>query len=239
VQEVASDQPGVRVFVVHSDEREAYERIQREKAMQRVKVKLEALRLRVAKGRLKTPEKIGAAAGRILNRNHGFRYYDWELREGQFHYFEHLVHLKQEKAIEGKYLIQTEEQNLSAQEAVQVYKDLSEVERAFCSLKDVIEMRPIYHQKADRTLAHIFVASLAFLIDRALEKKLKAAGSDISSKEAWQILKTVRVVEIDLGNGRQRRSVTHGSGRAAHILKILKITDFDPNGAAKGKIRAA
>lgn len=239
VQEVVSDQPGVRVFVVHSDEREAYEQTQREKAMQRVKDKLEALRLRVAKGKVKAPEKIGAAAGRILNCNHGYRYYDWELQEGQFHYFEHPVHLKQEQAIEGKYLIQTEEQNLSAQEAVQVYKDLSEVERAFCSLKDVIEMRPIYHQKADRTLAHIFVASLAFLIDRALEKKLKAAGSDISSKEAWQILKTVRVVEIDLGNGKQRRSVTHGSGRAAHILKILKITDLDPNGAGKGKNRAA
>jgi transposase len=238
VQEVTSDQPGVRVFVVHSDEREAYERAQREKAMQRVKDKLEALRLRVAKGKVKAPEKIGAAAGRILNCNHGYRYYDWELRDGQFHYFEHPVHLKQEQAIEGKYLIQTEEQNLSAQEAVQVYKDLSEVERAFCSLKDVIEMRPIYHQKADRTLAHIFVASLAFLIDRALEKKLKAAGSDISSKEAWQILKTVRVVEIDLGNGKQRRSVTHGSGRAAQILKILKITDLDPNGAGKGKNRA-
>jgi transposase len=239
VQEVASDQPGVRVFVVHSDEREVYERAQREKAMQRVKEKLEALRLRVAKGRLTTPEKIGATAGRILNRNHGYRYYDWELREGQFHYFEHPVHLKQEQAIEGKYLIQTEEQNLSPQQAVQAYKDLSEVERAFCSLKDVIEMRPIYHQKADRTLAHIFVASLAFLMDRALEKKLKAAGSDISSKEAWQILKTVRVVEIDLGNGKQRRSVTHGSGRAAHILSTLKITDLDPNGAEKGKNRAA
>jgi hypothetical protein len=28
--------------------------------------------------------------------------------------------------------------------------------------------------------AHLFVASLAFLLDRALEKKLKAAGLDIS-----------------------------------------------------------
>jgi transposase len=239
VQEVDSDRPGVRVFVVHSDEREAYERAQREKAMLRVKEKLEALRLRVAKGRLKAPEKIGAAATRILNRNHGFRYYDWELKDGQFHYLEHPVHLKQEKALEGKYLIQTEEQNFSAQEAVQVYKELSEVERAFGSLKDVIEMRPIYHQKPDRTRAHIFVASLAFLIDRALEKKLKAAGSDISSKEAWQILKTVRVVDIDLGNGEQKRSVTHGSGRAARILKTLKISNLDPGGTKKGENQAA
>ena len=186
VQEVASDKPGVRVFVIHSDERMAYESGQRKKAMQRVKEKLEALQQRVARGKLKAPEKVGAAASRILGQNHGFRYYTWEIKDGQFHYFEHPVNLRQEEALEGKYLIQSEEENLSALEAVDFYKDLSDVERAFCSLKDVIEMRPIYHQKPDRALAHIFVASLAFLIDRALEKKLKAAATDISSKEAWQ-----------------------------------------------------
>ena len=37
MQEVPSNQPGVRVFVVHSDERLAYERAQRTKAMERVR----------------------------------------------------------------------------------------------------------------------------------------------------------------------------------------------------------
>jgi len=237
VQEVASDQAGVRVFVVHSDERMSYERGEREKSMQRVREELEALERRVAAGKLKAPEKIGAAAASILARHHGIRYYDWKLEEGRFRYFEHPVHLKQEQALEGKYLIQTEEANLSALEAVAIYKELSEVERAFSELKDVIEMRPIYHQKAHRVQAHIFVASLAFLIDRALEKKLKSAGLDLSSKEAWQILKTVRVVEIDLGHGEQKRSVTQGTARAARILRALGISDLDPDaGATSGKI---
>jgi transposase len=69
---------------------------------------------------------------------------------------------------------QTEEPNLSPVEAVRVYKELSEVERAFASLKDVIEMRPIHHRTAERVQAHIFVASLALLIHRAIEKKLKS-----------------------------------------------------------------
>ena len=239
VQEVASDKAGTRVFVVHSDERKAYEQEQREKAMQRVKERLEALRQRVAKGQLKAPEKVGAAASRILSQNHGFRYYAWELRDGQFHYFEHPVHLRQEELLEGKYLIQTEEQHLSELEVVEIYKDLSDVERAFCSLKDVIDMRPIYHQKPKRVLGHIFVASLALLVDRALEKKLKGAGSDLSSKEAWQLLRTARAVEIDLGNGEQKRSVTHGSARAARILKILKIRNLDPDTTAKARKQAA
>ena len=228
VQEVASDQAGVRVFVVHSDERMSYERTEREKSMRRVREELEALEQRVATGKLKAPEKIGAAAASILARHHGIRYYDWKLEEGRFRYFEHPVHLKQEQALEGKYLIQTEEPNLSALEAVETYKELSEVERAFAELKDVIEMRPIYHQKAHRVQAHIFVASLAFLLDRALEKKLKSAGLDLSSKEAWQILKTVRVVEIDLGHGEPKRSVTQGTARAARILRALGISHLDP-----------
>ena len=237
VQEVASDQAGVRVFVVHSDERLIYERGEREKSMQRVREELEALERRVAAGKLKAPEKIGAAAASILAHHHGTRYYDWKLEDGQFRYFEHPVNLKQEQALEGKYLIQTEEPNLSALEAVEIYKQLSEVERAFSELKDVIEMRPIYHQKAQRVQAHIFVASLAFLIDRALEKQLKSAGLDLSSKEAWQILKTVRVVEIDLGHGQQKRSVTQGTGRVAGILRALGISGLDPDAETKsGKL---
>jgi hypothetical protein len=70
----------------------------------------------------------------------------------------------------------------------------------------------------------IFIASLAFLLDRALEKKLKSAGLDLSSKKAWQTLRTVRVVDIDLGNGERKQSVTHGSSRAAtsHPSRITK-----------------
>ena len=179
---------------------------------QKVQEELEALRQRVSQGKLKAPEKIGAAASRVLSRHHGYRYYAWELKQGQFHYFEHAQNLQQEKALEGKYLIQSEEQNLSPVEAVEIYKDLSEVERAFSGLKDVIEMRPIYHRTVSRVEAHIFIASLAFLLDRALEKKLKSAGMDLSSQQAWQTLKTVRVVDIDLGNGEHKQSGLRGAG---------------------------
>lgn len=235
VQEVSCEVPGVRVFVVHSEERLAYERGEREKAMGRVRLELENLQRRVEQGKLKAPEKIGAAASRILGRHHGFRYYDWELADGQFRYFEHPVNLEQERALEGKYLIQTEEQDLTDLEAVAIYKELSEVERAFANLKDVIEMRPIYHQSDRRTQAHIFVASLAFLLDRALEKRLKSAGLDLSSREAWQALKTVRVVEIDLGEGRRQRSVTQGTARAARILNAVGVKNLDPGDSGKGK----
>jgi transposase len=228
VQEVESQQDGVRIFVVHSDERQAYERTQREKAMVRVRQALEHLTERVRTGKLKAPEKIGAAAARLLSRYHGHRYYDWELKGGAFRFFEHPIHLPREMAYEGKYVIQTEEKNLTAVAAVEIYKELSEVERAFRNLKDVIDMRPIYHQTDERVQAHIFVAALAFLLHRALEKKLKAADLDLSATEALQALRTVRVVDIDLGNGSVKRTVTRGSERAARILAAVGIENRNP-----------
>ena len=228
VQEVTSQQPGVRVFVVRSDERLAYERAQRLKAMDRVRARLEKLAQRVAKGQLKAAEKIGAAAARILARNHGHRYYDWSCADGVFRFFEHPVHFRREQAYEGKYVIQSEEADLSAFDAVRLYKDLTDVERAFANLKDVIDLRPIYHRTDARVEAHIFVAALAFLLHRAIEKKLKAARLDLSATEALTALKSVRVVDIDLGDGTTKRSVTPGTPRAAAVLRALGIANRAP-----------
>jgi transposase len=227
VTEVAGEEPGVRVFVVESEERLLYERAMREAAMEKTRQALDKLAVRVAAGRLKKAQNIGAAAARILSRNHGSRYYDWSLEQGIFRYFEHPVHLPAEKALEGKYVIQTEELDLSAVQAVEAYKELSEVERSIRELKDLTEMRPIYHHRPNRVRAHIFVAALAFLLDRALEKKLKAAAVPMSSAQALEALRTIHVVDIRVG-AEIRRGVTAGNHQARQILAALGISDREP-----------
>ena len=238
VTEVAGEEPGVRVFVVQSEERLAYERAMREAAMEKTRQALEKLAARVAAGRLKKAQNIGAAAARILSRNHGSRYYDWSLEQGVLRYFEHPVHLPAEKALEGKYVIQTEELDLSAIQAVEAYKELSEVERGFRELKDLIEMRPIYHHRPKRVRAHIFVAALAFLLARALEKKLKAAGVPMSSAQALEALRTMHVVDIRVG-AEIRRGVTAGNHQARQILAALAISDREPLQAQSSSKMAA
>jgi transposase len=161
-------------------------------------------------------------------RHHGHRYFGWSYDDGTFRFFEHPVHFRRERAYEGKYVIQTEEPNLSAVDAVRLYKQLADVERCFANLKDVIDMRPIYHQTKQRVEAHVFVAALAHLLHRAIENKFKAARLDLSATNALTALKSVRVVDIDLGNGTTKRSVTRGSQRAATVLRALGIADLDP-----------
>lgn len=227
VQEVRCDRDGVRVFVVESDERRAYEERQRTKAMQRVRGALEKVQARVSKGQLKQPQKIGAAVERALHKNHGYRYYTWELQEGRLVISEHPVNLPREKKYEGKYLIQTDQVEMTPEKAVEHYKDLSEVERGFRSLKDPLGMRPIWHRKERRVKAHIFVAALAFLIERMLERALQDAGLSLSARSAWEALKTIRHVQFRM-DGEMRSGVTPGSCRARQVLKVLKLADHRP-----------
>jgi transposase len=227
VQEVPCERAGVRVFVVDSEERRGYEQRQREKAMERVRLSLEKLQTRVSQGRLKDPAKIGAAAQRVLSRNHGHRYYAWQLSAGRFEFAEHPVNLPREKKYEGKYLIQTDQADLTALDAVTHYKELNEVERGFRSLKDPIGMRPIWHHHERRVRAHIFVAALSFLMERMLERALKDAGVPLSAQAALAALQTIRHVRFRV-DGEERTGVTPGSGHARQVLRALNITETRP-----------
>jgi transposase len=234
VQEVTCDRQGVRVFVVDSDERRKYEEGQRTKVMKRVHDALQKIQKRVEQGKLKQPEKIGAAVERALQRNYGYRYYAWELQDGRLEIVEHPVNLPREKKYEGKYLIQTDQADITPPEAVQYYKDLNEVERGFRSLKDPLGMRPIWHHKARRVEAHIFIAALAFLIERMLERALKDAGVPLSAQAALEALKTIRHVEFQVDD-KHHSGVTPGSSRARQVLKALKLTDLNPPTPPEGE----
>src|SRR3954464_14893469 len=156
-QEVPSGNPAMRVIVIDSDERRGYEQAKREQAMERARQRLEKLQERIASGALKRPEKIGAAVERIMQKYHGYRYFDWRLGAGALEFSESETHLGREKASEGKYVPLTGEKGLTVLDAVALYKELTDVESGSRQLKDLLAMRPIYHQIEQRVKAHIFV----------------------------------------------------------------------------------
>ena len=234
-QEVPSGDPALRVIIIDSDERRAYEQEKREQAMERARLKLERLKERVAAGGLKQPEKIGAAVERIMQRYHGYRYFEWRLDGGALEFSESPTHLEREKRIEGKYVIATSEQGLSVLDAVALYKDLTEVESGFRQLKDVMALRPIYHQIEPRVKAHIFVAALALLVQRLLGRRLKEAGVDLSPARAMQALSTVRLVTFRLEGQPERRGMTGGCPDARLVLKALKLVDQRPPAPPEGE----
>lgn len=120
-------------------------------------------------------------------------------------------------------------------DAVAMYKELTDVESGFRQLKDVMAMRPIYHQVEPRVKAHIFVAALALLVQRLLGRRLEEAGVDLSPARAMQALSTVRLVTFRLDGQGERRGLTGGCPDARLVLKALKLVDQRPPAPPEGE----
>jgi transposase len=234
-QEVASGDPDLRVIVIDSDERRGYEQAKRQQGMERARQRLEELKERIAAGDLKRPEKIGAAVERVMQKYHGYRYFDWGLKDGALEFAESEARLGREKKVEGKDVIMTSEKGLSILGAVAWYKELTEVESGFRQLKDVMAMRPIYHQIETRVKAHVFVAALALLVQRLLGRRLEEAGSDLSPARAMQALSAVRLVTFRLEGQGQRRGLAGGGADARLVLKVLQRLDQRPPAPPEGE----
>src|SRR6516164_1938974 len=80
---------------------------------------------------------------------------------------------KAEENLDGKYLLRTSDPKMSAEDIALGYRQLLEVERGWRDLKQVIDLRPVYHRKEERIRAHVILCWLALLLARVAEN---AAG---------------------------------------------------------------
>ena len=77
-----------------------------------------------------------------------------------------------EKQIAGKYILVTNNHELSDKDILKTYKQLMEIERCFRQLKHFEDMRPIFHKSDDGIKAHVFIAVMALLIEKLINKKI-------------------------------------------------------------------
>jgi transposase len=77
--------------------------------------------------------------------------------------------IKAEENLDGKYLLRTSDPHLPAEDIALGYKQLLEVERGWRDLKQIIDLRPVYHRKEERIRAHVILCWLALLLIRITE----------------------------------------------------------------------
>ena len=129
-----------------------------------------------------------------------------------------LAKAKAEENLDGKYLLRTADPKMSAEDIALGYKQLLEVERSWRDMKQVIDLRPVYHRREDRIRAHVILCWLALLLARIAEN---ACG------QTWPELRR----ELDrihagtftgpAGTFRQRTEITKPQ------LAILKALEID------------
>jgi IS4 transposase len=90
--------------------------------------------------------------------------------------------VKAEANLDGKYLLRTSDPKLSAEDIALGYKQLLEVERGWRDLKQVIDLRPVYHRKEERIRAHVILCWLALLLIRTAETTAGASWNKIADE---------------------------------------------------------
>jgi len=76
----------------------------------------------------------------------------------------------------GKYVLETNQLDLPAQEAAVAYSQLEVVEDSIRRLKDTLQLRPLYHRTPHRVIGHVGLCVLALFLLRLLEERLLSAG---------------------------------------------------------------
>jgi transposase len=104
--------------------------------------------------------------------------------------------LRQVRRREGRYLLRT---NLCGKDPAQLwqfYIQLVEVEAAFKTMKDDLQLRPIYHQLEQRIEAHIFVAFLAYCLHVTLRARLKPLAPRLTPRAVLDKLAAVQMLDL-------------------------------------------
>ena len=124
---------------------------------------------------LRGADKIGLAAGAVLNRHKVAKHFILTITDDTFGFERNTEAIAAEGKLDGFYVIRTnlDKATLATSDVVRVYKSLSQAERAFRSIKTVdLEIRPIHHRLSDRVRAHVLLCMLAYYLEWHMRQAL-------------------------------------------------------------------
>lgn len=128
---------------------------------------------------------------------------------------------------EGCYLLRSNVTDWSDEDLWKAYIQLTEAEAAFRIHKSDLMLRPIWHQKEERVLAHILVCFLAYVLWKTLSQRCQRAGLGHEPRRVFEELSKIQLVDVVLptrqGTDIRRRCVTQPTDHQAILLTHLKL----------------
>jgi len=125
----------------------------------------------------------------------------------------------------GCYLLRTNVKHWTDEELWKAYIQLTEAEAAFCIHKSDLNIRPIWHQKEERVLAHIFVCFLAYVLWKTLGQLCAKAGLGDEPRRVLAELGELRMMDVVLptreGVELRRRCISTPSDHQQILLDRL------------------
>jgi hypothetical protein len=127
--------------------------------------------------------------------------------------------IAREAHLDGKYLISTSDDHLTAEDVAMGYKQLHEIERVNRDLKHTVDVRPLYHRRKDRIKAHVLLCWLALLLIRVIENETNDTWHNLKHT-TWQLMA-----------GRHRTQhgiITQSSTPTSDMKRVLDALNLKP-----------
>jgi transposase len=230
VKRVASEDNQEIFVLARSRDRRAKEQAMHAKFVARVEEGLQRLQKSIATGRLKNAGDAQRRLGRLLQKNsRAAKAFQVQIEtlaqpEGKAHlritWAKDPEWARYADLSDGCYLLRTNVTDLEPSALWKQYIQLTEAEWAFRISKDELRLRPIWHQKKDRVLAHILVCFLAYVLWKTLAQWMRHSGLGDAPRSLLDELAKIRSGDVVLPT----KSTT---GEAGRVVRLRCVTEPD------------
>lgn len=218
------DYPGERLVACRNPELKKLRAYKRQSLLDATTRELKQVRAMVRRGTLKGKDVIGVRVGKVVNKYKVAKHFVLDIGDDDFDFSIDENKVAAEASLDGVYVIRTSlaAKRVSTEDAVRSYKLLSQVERAFRSLKTMdLKVRPIHHHLEKRVRAHIFLCMLAYYVEWHMREALRPMLFCDEDQEAKQTRDPVAPAKRSEAALKKVRSKLLEDGSSAHSFQTL------------------
>ena len=150
-----------------------------------------------------------------------------EDRALQLHFAINRPKLKAVQAFDGKCVLATNAQQLTADTALATYKEQDGADKAIALLKGPLRVRPFFVQTDERIQGLVFFNLVALLVRAILGLRLHRVGLALSVERALAAFESPQVVEVGFADGSTLRQVAEPTIRQHRILEGLRLPSLE------------
>jgi transposase len=205
VQRCASPNGDDEIFILcRSADRFEKDKAILERFINNIELGLEKINISCQKGRLKQSGLAERRIGRLLQRNcRAARLFDIKVEQYDnnkliLKWTKHKERSNWAQLIHGCYILRSNIKELTAEDLWQAYVHLTDAESAFRIQKSDLKIRPIWHQKAHRVQAHIFVCFLSFVVWKCLAQMCKKCGLGNEPRKVIDEIRRIKLTDVVL-----------------------------------------
>ena len=212
------DYQGKKLLISYSKKRAAKDKFEREKAIAKLKKRLESsksVKSQLSNNGYKKYLQLEDTS--LTNKENKTNSCDLSISLNE-------DKIKEDEAWDGLKGIITNNTTLSNEELIHQYTNLWQVEESFRITKHDLKIRPIYHWKPSRVKAHLAISFMAYTLVRHLEYRVRLQYKKLSPQKIRNILLSIQSsILYDTATNRKFSMPSKVSQDAKKIYKLMEV----------------